>query len=296
MARDTGMRNPPFQVQQLFYPRDAPARNHYFTRDAAGKTGAGKESLIVLQSEGACGLEVTAGMYWIVLPLAFLAATMDAIAGGGGVISLPAYLKAGLTPVAASGSNKFSAMFGSLMATIRFIRSGRMPYAPALLAAAGALPGSYLGAEVLRHVSDQWMRAFLLVALKIAPAQGAYSVSSSDFAVHMAFENGRGERVGRGEADESGLQRGGNGFAVAQRKRAVPAGGARNAVLGGGGIPGGEAGAGGGRKADPRGDGDRDGADSGQHRAGVLRASSVEALVFHLLKEGTPIFRKGLGS
>ncbi len=113
-------------------------------------------------------MEVTAGMYWIVLPLAFLAATMDAIAGGGGVISLPAYLKAGLPPVLASGSNKFSAMFGSLLATIRFIKSGRMPYAPALLAAAGALPGSYLGAEVLRHVSDQWMRAFLLVALPAA--------------------------------------------------------------------------------------------------------------------------------
>ena len=113
-------------------------------------------------------MEVTLRMYLIVLPLAFLAATMDAIAGGGGVISLPAYLTAGLPPVEASGSNKFSAMFGSLLATIRFIRSGRMPYAPALLAAAGALPGSYLGAELLKRVSDQWMRVFLLFALPAA--------------------------------------------------------------------------------------------------------------------------------
>jgi uncharacterized membrane protein YfcA len=118
--------------------------------------------------EGVCPMEVTLGMYLIVLPLAFLAATMDAIAGGGGVISLPAYLTAGLPPVLASGSNKFSAMFGSLLATIRFIRSGRMPYAPALLAAAGALPGSYLGAELLKQVSDQWMRVFLLFALPAA--------------------------------------------------------------------------------------------------------------------------------
>ena len=43
-----------------------------------------------------------------------------------------------------------------------------MPYVPALLAAAGALPGSYLGAELLKHVSDQWMRTFLLFALPAA--------------------------------------------------------------------------------------------------------------------------------
>ena len=114
------------------------------------------------------GLEVTLQMYLIVLPLAFLAATMDAIAGGGGVISLPAYLAAGLPPVMASGSNKFSAMFGSLLATIRFIKSGRMPFAPALLAAAGALPGSYLGAEVMRHVDEAWLNAFMLIALPAA--------------------------------------------------------------------------------------------------------------------------------
>lgn len=113
-------------------------------------------------------MEVTLGMYLIVLPLAFLAALMDAIAGGGGLISLPAYLAAGLPAVVASGSNKFSAMFGSLLATIRFGRSGRLPWTPALLAAAGALPGSYLGAELLKHVSDQWMRGFLLVALPAA--------------------------------------------------------------------------------------------------------------------------------
>jgi uncharacterized membrane protein YfcA len=36
------------------------------------------------------------------------------------------------------------------------------------LAAAGALPGSYLGAEVLRHVDEAWLHAFLLIALPAA--------------------------------------------------------------------------------------------------------------------------------
>lgn len=115
-------------------------------------------------------MEVTAQMYLIVLPLVFLAALIDAIAGGGGLISLPAYLVAGLGPVLASGTNKCSALLGSFMATVKFTRNRRMPFVPALLAAAGALPGAYMGAELLKHISDQWLRAFLLVALPLAAA------------------------------------------------------------------------------------------------------------------------------
>ena len=66
-------------------------------------------------------------------------------------------------------------MFGSLTATIRFARSGRLPWTPALLAVLGALPGSYMGAELLKHVSDQWLRAFLLIAL---PAAGLLLIFS----------------------------------------------------------------------------------------------------------------------
>ena len=41
-------------------------------------------------------MQLTAGMYLIVLPLVFLAAVVDSIGGGGGLISLPAYTLAGL--------------------------------------------------------------------------------------------------------------------------------------------------------------------------------------------------------
>lgn len=43
-------------------------------------------------------MEVTLQMLLTVCPLIFLAALVDAIAGGGGLISLPAYLLAGLPP------------------------------------------------------------------------------------------------------------------------------------------------------------------------------------------------------
>ena len=42
----------------------------------------------------------------IVCPLVFLGGVIDAVAGGGGLITLPAYLLAGLPPHLASGTNK----------------------------------------------------------------------------------------------------------------------------------------------------------------------------------------------
>ncbi|MBQ9263118.1 MAG: TSUP family transporter, partial [Clostridia bacterium] len=86
--------------------------------------------------------------FLIVLPLVFAAATVDAIGGGGGLISLPAYLVAGLPSDLASGSNKLSACFGTAVATGKFLRSGKVLLKPALIAAALALPGAFLGAEI----------------------------------------------------------------------------------------------------------------------------------------------------
>ena len=54
-------------------------------------------------------MEITWQMFLIVCPLAFLAGFVDSVAGGGGLISLPAYYLAGLPPVLAAGTNKLSA-------------------------------------------------------------------------------------------------------------------------------------------------------------------------------------------
>ena len=60
----------------------------------------------------------------IVCPLVFLAGFVDAIAGGGGIISLPAYLFAGIPPHMALGTNKLSSTSGTLISTIRYMKNG----------------------------------------------------------------------------------------------------------------------------------------------------------------------------
>lgn len=95
-------------------------------------------------------MDVTPVMLLTVCPLVFLASLIDAIAGGGGLISLPAYYLAGLNPAMAAGTNKLSASFGTLMAAIRYLRKGRLMLRPALFSVPGALLGAYLGAELLK--------------------------------------------------------------------------------------------------------------------------------------------------
>lgn len=112
-------------------------------------------------------MQVTLNMYLIVLPMVFLASLVDAIAGGGGLISLPAYTLAGLDFNYASGCNKFSSTFGTLVATIRYYRSGKLLVLPALFSVAGALPGSWLGTRVAMELGNEMMNGFMVFAIPV---------------------------------------------------------------------------------------------------------------------------------
>lgn len=112
-------------------------------------------------------MELTMQTYLIVLPLVFLAALVDSIGGGGGLISLPAYTITGLPYGLASGCNKFSACFGALSATIRYFRSGRILWKPALWAAAAALPGAWCGTWLSNRLGNDFMNIFMLCAIPV---------------------------------------------------------------------------------------------------------------------------------
>ncbi|MBR6030324.1 MAG: TSUP family transporter [Clostridia bacterium] len=110
-------------------------------------------------------MELTWQSYVVVCPLIFLAGLVDAVAGGGGLISLPAYYAAGLPPYLASGTNKLSACMGATAATARYLISGRVALLTGVLAAAGALPGSWLGAETQRLIPEQTVRLMMLILI-----------------------------------------------------------------------------------------------------------------------------------
>ena len=104
-------------------------------------------------------------MLLVVCPLVFFAAFVDAIAGGGGLISLPAYMITGMPAHMAIASNKFSAAVGTLIATVRFIKSGNLHMKAALQTAAFALVGSVLGAKLALFMSDYYLRIAMMIIL-----------------------------------------------------------------------------------------------------------------------------------
>lgn len=110
-------------------------------------------------------MELTLSTYLIVLPLIFLGGFVDSVAGGGGIITLPAYLMAGIPAQFAAGTNKVVNGCGTLVATIKYFRSGRILLRTALVAALGALIGSALGTELAAFISEQALETLMLVAL-----------------------------------------------------------------------------------------------------------------------------------
>ena len=130
-------------------------------------------------------MTVTPQMYLIVLPLVFAAAVVDAIGGGGGLISLPAYLVAGLPGDLASGSNKLSACCGTLAAAVKFFRSGKIMIKPALTAAVMAIIGAFFGAQLNERLSDAAFRIVLLVLVPVIALLMVFRHNAPDRALPM---------------------------------------------------------------------------------------------------------------
>lgn len=103
----------------------------------------------------------------IICPCVFLAGCIDAIAGGGGLISLPAYLFAGLPPHIALGTNKMSSSLGTALATFRFARSGFIAWRIAAIAIVGALAGGSLGASLALLIPESLFMIIMVVILPI---------------------------------------------------------------------------------------------------------------------------------
>lgn len=105
--------------------------------------------------------------YLLIGIMSFAAGFIDSIAGGGGLISLPAYISIGVPPHYALGTNKLSSTCGTSFATFRFFRHGSIDPRVALFSAVGALIGSPLGARLALIVDEGIIKILLIVLLPV---------------------------------------------------------------------------------------------------------------------------------
>ena len=102
--------------------------------------------------------EVSLDLLMLLVGAAFVAGFVDSIAGGGGLITVPALMLAGVPPVAALATNKVQGLFGAGMAAITYARAGHVDLRKQMVSAAlsflgalcGALLASFLPTEVIR--------------------------------------------------------------------------------------------------------------------------------------------------
>lgn len=103
----------------------------------------------------------------IICPLVFAASLLDAVAGGGGLISLPAYLIAGLPPHNAIATNKLSSSIGTSASTARFIKNKCVDWPTAIPSGVLAVLGSIAGARLILAIDETAIRYIMLVLVPV---------------------------------------------------------------------------------------------------------------------------------
>ncbi|MDA8243752.1 MAG: TSUP family transporter [Elusimicrobia bacterium] len=97
--------------------------------------------------------------------LVFLAGFVDSIAGGGGLITLPAYLAHGLSPALLLGTNKLSSSMGTSVAAARLLGEARFGADFLFILVLLAAGGSFIGARAISLVPPEAIRYLLIVLL-----------------------------------------------------------------------------------------------------------------------------------
>lgn len=99
---------------------------------------------------------------------ALAAGFLDAISGGGGLLTLPALLLTGVPPHLALGTNKVSACAGTAIALINYSRHGLVAWRMAFWGIPFSLAGSWLGSLLALHLNSEILGKVLVLLLPIA--------------------------------------------------------------------------------------------------------------------------------
>ncbi len=114
--------------------------------------------------------DIALNVFVVLFCVAIFAGFIDSIAGGGGLITIPAMLIMGIAPLDTLGTNKLQSQFGSASATIAYARRGHVNLREQLPMALMAMLGGALGAIAAGFVPSSVLRTimpFLLIAIAL---------------------------------------------------------------------------------------------------------------------------------
>ena len=100
----------------------------------------------------------------------FFAAFVDSIAGGGGMISIPAFIMAGVPPHLTLGTNKFSATANSLTSAIRYTQEKKVNWKFLAVLIPFTFTGAFFGVQTVVRIPQLYLNlliSFLILLVSI---------------------------------------------------------------------------------------------------------------------------------
>jgi uncharacterized membrane protein YfcA len=111
-------------------------------------------------------MEYVHNLIWL-CPMLFVAGFIDSIAGGGGLIAMPAYMMCGMPMYYVYGCNKFQCAFGSTAAAYKYFKSGCLDLKITAVSAVSSFLCSFLGTRIIFYLTDAQIRSMLMVLLPL---------------------------------------------------------------------------------------------------------------------------------
>lgn len=110
-------------------------------------------------------MEITFDVAFLLFFVAMAAGTIDAIAGGGGLIIIPALLAVGLPPGAAIATNKVGGFAGSAAATLQFLRKRQIDFRKSRWMVLSTFAGALAGGISLTRIDSGILRQLIPILL-----------------------------------------------------------------------------------------------------------------------------------
>jgi uncharacterized protein len=123
-------------------------------------------------------------VYPVLTAVSLLAGFIDAIAGGGGLLVMPALLFCGVPPLHALGTNKLQSMFGTLVAMTNYARSGLIAWRTNLPTVAVVFLGASAGCWTVQSIDTRILGLLIPILLMAVALYVLLSPRMSDEDAH----------------------------------------------------------------------------------------------------------------
>ena len=132
-------------------------------------------------------MEIAVDLIPLLMMVAFVAGMIDAMAGGGGLLTIPALMAAGIPPVQALATNKLQSTFGTGAALLTYARAGHVDFRRFAVPVVAAFIGSAAGAFAVQHINPSILAGLVPVLLVLMAMYFLLAPPMSDVDRHARF-------------------------------------------------------------------------------------------------------------